>query len=208
MSRRRCYFRCKGKGKFPLYNLPKEDALKKQWLRFIFSRIPQGHLPNLFLCSLHFTEDCFVNRPQFDAGFCQRLVLKDGSVPTLGRPGEDSGPEPADAACRIFPSVRHVASQTDPPETRSVGTQLIMKAPVRSTATQATAPSRDRGVCTPTFPLDSPLLFLQPTVVKRRRLKEEQEEQEEEEAPLERAEGGSGGAAGLDVTLTPSWVSS
>ncbi|XP_038575013.1 uncharacterized protein LOC119902736 isoform X1 [Micropterus salmoides] len=201
MSRRRCVLHCEGQPS--MHRLPKDESLKNQWIKFIFNTVPQDYSPNLLLCSNHFREDCFLNRQQYNSGFAQRLVLKDDATPTLFGPG-DPQPQP-DAACRIFPSVRHAASQTDPPETRSVGTQLIMKAPVRSTATQATAPRRNRGVCTPTFPLDSPLLFLQPTVAKRRRLKEEQEE---EEAPLERAEGGSGGAAGLDVTLSPSWLSS
>lgn len=34
-------------------------------------------------------------------------------------------------------------------------------------ATQVKVPSRDCGVCTLTFPLDSPILFLQPTLAKR-----------------------------------------
>nr|XP_046254833.1 uncharacterized protein LOC124064426 [Scatophagus argus] len=69
-----------------------------------------------------------------------------------------------------LPVLRHVATQTDPTERRSVGTQQTN---VRSIATQATVSSRDCGVCTLTFPLDSPLLFLQPAVnraAKRTRL--------------------------------------
>nr|XP_033496825.1 uncharacterized protein LOC117266017 [Epinephelus lanceolatus] len=60
--------------------------------------------------------------------------------------------------------LRHVASQTDPTERRSIGTQLKN---VKSRGTQAKIPSRDCGVCTLTYPLDSSVLFLQPTVVKR-----------------------------------------
>lgn len=55
-----------------------------------------------------------------------------------------------------LPILRHVASQTDPAKTS-----------VQSTGTQARVPSRDCGMCTLTFPLDSPLLFLQPTIIKR-----------------------------------------
>ncbi|XP_042345620.1 uncharacterized protein LOC121945486 [Plectropomus leopardus] len=59
---------------------------------------------------------------------------------------------------------RHVASQTDPAEKRSIGTQLKN---VKNRGTQAKIPSRDCGVCTLTYPLDSSVLFLQPTKVKR-----------------------------------------
>ncbi|KAM4580251.1 uncharacterized protein PAE49_005180 isoform 1-T2 [Odontesthes bonariensis] len=79
------------------------------------------------------------------------------------------------ANCQVSPIIRHVASQTDPPDfdfpkTRSVGTQLSMKTlqnPFRSTGTQVKVTSRDRGMCTVTLPLNSPMLFLQPTLVKR-----------------------------------------
>ncbi|XP_047455362.1 uncharacterized protein LOC125016739 isoform X1 [Mugil cephalus] len=98
--------------------------------------------------------------------------------------------------CSVLPSVRHVASQTDPPETkpetapqtRTVGTQLSIKTlqnAFRSTATQAKVPSRDCGVCTLTFPLDSPILFLQPTIVKRPSKRPRLSLKEEEEDPSE-----------------------
>ncbi|XP_059186310.1 uncharacterized protein LOC131969157 [Centropristis striata] len=76
--------------------------------------------------------------------------------------------------CLIMPAA------PTPPRKRSVGTQLSMKTlqnHFRSTATQARVPSRDCGVCTLTFPLDSPLLFLQPTTVKRPRLSLTDEEE-------------------------------
>ncbi|KAM8735506.1 uncharacterized protein AB9X84_023933 [Acanthopagrus schlegelii] len=76
----------------------------------------------------------------------------------------------AASTCPISPTVRDVACQTDPPKRISVGTQLSMKtlqSHFRSKGVQAKAASRDFGVCTLTFPLDSPLLFLQPTIVKR-----------------------------------------
>lgn len=45
--------------------------------------IPQEYSPNLVLCSLHFTEDCFLIQAPFTAGFLTlntRLVLKDVAV--------------------------------------------------------------------------------------------------------------------------------
>ncbi|XP_037641806.1 THAP domain-containing protein 10-like isoform X1 [Sebastes umbrosus] len=120
--------------------------------------------------------------------------------------GSTSPPDSGTAGsfCRILPDVRHAASQTDPqegisvgpqpstetptdsPGKRSVGTQLSMKTlqnRFRSTATQARVPSRDCGVCTLTFPLDSPLLFLQPTIVKRPSKRPRLSLSDEEEGP-------------------------
>ncbi|XP_032374932.1 uncharacterized protein LOC116691430 isoform X2 [Etheostoma spectabile] len=94
----------------------------------------------------------------------------------------------ADSSCRIFPPVRHVASQTDPPKIKSVGTQLSMQTlqnPFRSRATQVKMPGRDCGVCTDTFPLDSPLLLLQPTLVKRPSKRPRLSLTDEEEGPSE-----------------------
>ncbi|XP_078109485.1 uncharacterized protein LOC144519870 isoform X4 [Sander vitreus] len=257
MSRRRCIRQCKGKS--PLFHLPKDDELKSQWLQFIFNTTPQDYNPNLMLCSVHFTDDCFLNRPQFNLGFSKRLLLKDRAVPTLsGHPG-DSEPQPgirveegsilimqdssvksepddivisdtalltppatteyvkaecaselglneggsiptvqdpsvkpkpgtADSSCRILPPVRHVGSQTDPPKIKSVGTQLSMQTlqnPFRSKAIQVKMPSRDCGVCTDTFPLDSPLLLLQPTLVKRPSKRPRLSLTDEEEGPSE-----------------------
>lgn len=69
--------------KFPLNGLPKEEGVKNQWLKFIFTTVPQHYNPKLSLCSLHFTEDCFLNLAQFNAGFSKRLVLKEVAVPSL-----------------------------------------------------------------------------------------------------------------------------
>ncbi|XP_023152047.1 mucin-2-like [Amphiprion ocellaris] len=93
----------------------------------------------------------------------------------------------------VMPSVQHAASQTDAPETASVGTQLSMKTTeshkvhnsLRSTATQAKVPSRDCGVCTTTFPLDSPVLFLQPALIKRPSKRPRLSLTDEEEGPSE-----------------------
>ncbi|XP_035466662.2 zinc finger MYM-type protein 4 isoform X3 [Scophthalmus maximus] len=53
----------------------------------------------LYICTLEdlSKKDCFLNRSQFAAGFSQRLVLREGSVPTLsGQPGHsgDTGSPP------------------------------------------------------------------------------------------------------------------
>lgn len=203
MSRRKCFYGCKGK--VSLFTFPKEESTRHQWIEFLFSDQP---LPSatVLLCSRHFTEDSFLNTAQYVAGYSAKLILKVGAVPTVKGRVEDSEAQTGTAGsfCRILPDVRHAASQTDPqegisvstqpsmetptdpPGKRSVGTQLSMKTlqnRFRSTATQARVPSRDCGVCTLTFPLDSPLLFLQPTIVKRPSKRPRLSLSDEEEGP-------------------------
>ncbi|XP_028437194.1 uncharacterized protein LOC114557745 isoform X4 [Perca flavescens] len=111
-----------------------------------------------------------------------------GSIQTVQDPSVKPKPGTADSSCGILPPVRHVASQTDPPKIKSVGTQLSMQTlqnPFRSKATQVKMPSRDCGVWTDTFPLDSPLLLLQPTLVKRPSKRPRLSLTDEEEGPSE-----------------------
>ncbi|XP_010795343.1 THAP domain-containing protein 10-like isoform X1 [Notothenia coriiceps] len=195
------------KGKV-LHALPSLEKYRNLWLEFIF----QGHVPEdynrfLLVCSEHFAPDMFMNFAQVKEGFASRLRLKPGSIPTIrdqaseARSNVEAGT--GDSFCQTSPAVRHVASQTDPPEIisdtqlsiktepltrRSVGTQLskrTLQNPVRSTATQARVPGKDCGVCTPTFPLDSPLLLLQPTMVKRPPKRPRLSLSDEEEGPSE-----------------------
>ncbi|KAL0204035.1 hypothetical protein M9458_002053, partial [Cirrhinus mrigala] len=65
-----------------------------QWLKFMFTKIPQQYVPNLFLCSRHFTDDCFPGLREFKAGFVNRLLLKEGSVPSLFGPACSSESQP------------------------------------------------------------------------------------------------------------------
>ncbi|XP_055061718.2 piggyBac transposable element-derived protein 4 isoform X1 [Misgurnus anguillicaudatus] len=78
---RSCILNCEGK--FVLFSLPKEQNVRNQWIEFVFSAMPQQYNPNLFLCSRHFTDDCFSNIDNVNAGYERRLSLKNGSVPTL-----------------------------------------------------------------------------------------------------------------------------
>ncbi len=50
---------CEGKSFFFFFLLPKDEAVKNQWLKFIFTAIPQQYSPNLVLCPCHFNEDCY-----------------------------------------------------------------------------------------------------------------------------------------------------
>ncbi len=46
----------------------------------IFNEDPDRFGKNSVLCSLHFTTDSFTNKEQFNAGFSERLKLKDDAV--------------------------------------------------------------------------------------------------------------------------------
>ncbi len=52
-------------------------------LNFILSAVPDCVSKNLVLSSLHFITDVFINKAQFNAGFSERLKLKDNAVPRL-----------------------------------------------------------------------------------------------------------------------------
>ncbi len=72
MSPKKCVFGCKGK--ITLFSFPKNPALREQWIQFVF----RG------------SNERFINKAQFDAGFAHRLILKDGAVPAIKDPGHDS----------------------------------------------------------------------------------------------------------------------
>ncbi|XP_072557246.1 uncharacterized protein [Paramormyrops kingsleyae] len=140
MSRRRCVLLCEEK--CPLYVLPKAEPQRTRWLKFIFATVPST-VPNVSLCARHFTEDCFKNRKQFDAGFSQLLVMKNGAVPTVCGPTGDTGSQPStsqqDPGTQHHSTTtrfQHVQCQTDPPRTASVGTQSVAFAKRKSVGTQ------------------------------------------------------------------------
>ncbi|XP_054452368.1 uncharacterized protein LOC129089057 [Anoplopoma fimbria] len=139
MSRRRCVLLCEVK--CPLYGLPKEEDVRNEWVEFIFKPVPVQYNANLLLCSRHFTEDCFENWAQYTTGFSKRLLLKEGSVPSLLGPRSGSGSQPRtsqrDPDTLPLPFVARLQStgtQTDPPPTASVGTMTSKK--MVSVATQ------------------------------------------------------------------------
>ncbi|XP_016367233.1 uncharacterized protein LOC107707669 isoform X1 [Sinocyclocheilus rhinocerous] len=83
--------------------LPTSEPLKEQWITFAFKGKAPPDLPKcVYVCSNHFTPDCFANEGQYKAGFAKKLVLKDGSVPTVCDPASppekhfvDGRPTPA-----------------------------------------------------------------------------------------------------------------
>ena len=58
-------------------------------------RESESSSPIKALCSLlvHFDDDCFINKAQFDAGFADRLMLKDGAVPAIKVHGRELKPQ-------------------------------------------------------------------------------------------------------------------
>ncbi len=81
MSLKKCVFGCKGN--ITLFSFPKNPALRKQWMHFVFS----GQQRSFSSVS---DNERFINKAQFDAGFAHRLILKDGAVPAIKDPGHDS----------------------------------------------------------------------------------------------------------------------
>ncbi|KAI1902673.1 hypothetical protein AGOR_G00018430 [Albula goreensis] len=105
-----------------LHSLPKDGNLRNAWLEFIFNhKVPLHVSPHLCVCSAHFSSDCMENQARYAAGFAKKLILRPGAIPTIWDPttvkieqcNYTSKPTPRDVAC-----------QTDPPQRKSVGTQL------------------------------------------------------------------------------------
>lgn len=78
---KRCYFH--GSCSASLFNLPKDVTQREKWLKFIFNHVPEYYKKDITLCAQHFTKDSFQNWSQFRAGFSQKLLLKEGAVPTI-----------------------------------------------------------------------------------------------------------------------------
>ena len=83
MSPNKCVFGCEGK--FTMFSFPKNPALHEQWMQFVFPG-QQRSVASAFVCSRHFSDECFINKAQVDAGFAHRLLLKHGAVPVIKDP--------------------------------------------------------------------------------------------------------------------------
>ncbi len=81
MSLKKCVFGCEGK--ITLFSFPKNPALRKQCMQFVFPGQQRSF-------SSVFVDKCFINKAQFHAGFAHRLILKDGAVSAIKDPGHDS----------------------------------------------------------------------------------------------------------------------
>ncbi len=81
MPLKKCDFSCEGK--ITLINFPRNTALHKQWMQFVFPG-------QQWSFSSVFADKRFINKAQFDAGFEHRLIMKDGAVLAIKDPGHDS----------------------------------------------------------------------------------------------------------------------
>ncbi|XP_028291221.1 uncharacterized protein LOC114454733 isoform X3 [Gouania willdenowi] len=136
-SARKCVFGCEENS--PLFTLPKDETIRQQWLEFIFG---SGPCPKkiCYVCSRHFSDDCFQNKSLFESGLISTLTLKHYAIPILKRTTSSEPAARANAAIHLHKS-RNVACQTDPLLTRTAGTQLsfrTLQPPCRSKAVQAT----------------------------------------------------------------------
>ncbi|CAJ1081064.1 uncharacterized protein LOC117830406 isoform X1 [Xyrichtys novacula] len=67
-----------------LFLPPSSQDLRTQWINFIYNdKVPTTTPKMFYVCANHFTEDCFINKGQFKAGFAKHLKLKPGSVPAV-----------------------------------------------------------------------------------------------------------------------------
>ncbi|XP_036964597.1 uncharacterized protein LOC119025295 isoform X2 [Acanthopagrus latus] len=171
-----------------LHRLPTKEDTRAKWLNFIFQgNVPASLSKSVVVCANHFTPDCFSNQGQYQAGLATRLLLKDGSIPTVHGNATE---EETQSTSVQQPVVHHVACQTDQPVKCTVGTQLSMRTlrpHFRSTGTQKSVSCAEVGVGTSNIPLSTSQPFLSSTPIKRpcKRARLELEEEEEEEDPLE-----------------------
>lgn len=88
MTQRKCVFECEGKKS--LFRFPKNSELRQKWMQFVFPGQQRKTWENVYVCYQHFTDDCFTNKSQFEAGFATRLQLDDRAVPTIKYPIQES----------------------------------------------------------------------------------------------------------------------
>ena len=90
-----------------LYSVPASEQQKRQWLHFIFNdNVPAAVHVSLYVCTNHFTSDCFSNKGQYKAGFALTLTHIKGSVPTIPDPA--TAPEPQVSVAAVSKSLETV----------------------------------------------------------------------------------------------------
>ncbi|XP_058614077.1 Krueppel-like factor 8 isoform X1 [Onychostoma macrolepis] len=92
-----------------LHSLPKDPSIRNEWLKFLFTDVPDRYSPTLTICSAHFSTDSFVNLSQFNAGYASKLLLKEGRVPTI------LDPTPNPQSCQTSPK-KSTAATSEPVE--------------------------------------------------------------------------------------------
>lgn len=95
-----CFLGCEGNS--PLFCLPADPKILQKWEEFVFTGRQKTSTP-VYVCSRHFTEDCFVNKDKYEAGFATTLVLKEGAAPSIsGRFVVPQIQPVSDGSCGLF----------------------------------------------------------------------------------------------------------
>ena len=70
-----------------LHSFPKDQALRRQWVRFVQTKRSNFKAPSeksqAVICGEHFAPDCFLGTLMAEMGFKSKKDLKPGSVPTI-----------------------------------------------------------------------------------------------------------------------------
>ncbi|XP_057187839.1 piggyBac transposable element-derived protein 4-like [Triplophysa rosa] len=119
MPSRRCFFH--PTYEHPFFGLPKAQELRKKWLHFIFNTVPERYNPTTSLCPKHFTKDSFQNLGAYNAGYSQKLLLKDGAVPTLSGHSDVCEAEPLHTNVQQIPASDDVHFSHDTIQTTKNG---------------------------------------------------------------------------------------
>ncbi|XP_042352913.1 LOW QUALITY PROTEIN: uncharacterized protein LOC121950890 [Plectropomus leopardus] len=141
MAPRKCFYRCTGNA--TLFSFPTEPSVRKKWIDFVFAGKPQKYA-TVFICSRHFTDDCFLNKARYDTGFAVRLTLKEGAFPSIQGLLQDPI---ASTSTHVHSKYINRACQVDPvltvcretqccPHMASVGTQVFWHPSTKCAATQ------------------------------------------------------------------------
>ncbi|KAK2840100.1 hypothetical protein Q5P01_013840 [Channa striata] len=166
---KRCYVVGCSEEHKSLHLPPMSNETRAKWLDFIFDgQVPDNMVKYVFVCANHFASDCFSNLGQYNAGLAGKLLLVEGSIPTVRGKSADRGSAGTSGQSCLF---THAACQTDPPVTHAAGTQLSLRTlqpHFRSRGTQTTESYNDvedSGSCVAKVP------------AKRLRLELEEEEE-------------------------------
>nr|XP_055038847.1 probable serine/threonine-protein kinase kinX isoform X2 [Misgurnus anguillicaudatus] len=114
VRQKKCVLGCKEKK--TLFSFPTNPDVRQRWMQFIFPG-QKRKCEWIYVCSLHFEDNCFTNKAQFDAGFANRLQLIDEAVPTLKDSVQESEPQViVDNSCLLssgqFPAIKSMTLQT------------------------------------------------------------------------------------------------
>ncbi|XP_065114749.1 uncharacterized protein [Paramisgurnus dabryanus] len=114
VRQKKCVLGCKEKK--TLFSFPTNPDVRQRWMQFIFPG-QKRKCEWIYVCSLHFEDNCFTNKAQFDAGFANRLQLIDEAVPTLKDSVQESEPQViVDNSCLLssgqFSAIKSMTLQT------------------------------------------------------------------------------------------------